>query len=56
MIEVQMQDSSGNWRTINTLFVTAPAAITSSMNEVARNYPGSRVRAIDENGRIVDML
>jgi len=54
-ITIQFQDLSGNWRMI-TQTQNIPAMITSRMRSVQSNYPNSRVRAVDSNGRIVDML
>jgi hypothetical protein len=55
MIEVQMQDLSGNWRTYNVV-PNIPAQIRSTMEQLRWQFPDSRIRAVDEAGRMVDML
>lgn len=54
-ITIQYQDVSGNWRGI-TQTQNIPAMILSEMRSAQSNYPNSRVRAVDSNGRIVDIL
>jgi len=55
MIEVQMQDSSGNWRTYN-LVPNIPVQIRSTMEQLRWQFPDSRIRAVDERGSVVDIL
>ena len=54
-IDIQAQDSSGLWRTyrstINTSFM-----VTSAMRELQENFPERRIRAVDSNGKLVDIL
>lgn len=54
-IDIQAQDSSGLWRTyrstVNTSFM-----VTSAMRELQENFPERRIRAVDTNGKIVDIL
>ena len=54
-IDIQAQDSSGLWRTyrstINTSFM-----VTSAMRELQENFPERRIRAVDSNGRLIDIL
>lgn len=54
-IEIQAQDTNGNWRTI-AITMNNPQQITSRMREVSNTYPNYRVRAIDGNGRVIDIL
>ncbi len=53
-IEFQLQDESGNWRTM-AITVNVSAIIRTRMEEVQRQFPGARVRAIDRGGRLLDM-
>ena len=49
------QDALGNWITA----VTVPnqsALILSGMKSVAVLYPGKRVRAVDQDGKLIDIL
>jgi hypothetical protein len=54
-IEVQLQDDTGNWRTCQVTR-NIPAMIIAAMRQVASQYPGKRVRAVNSSGRIVDIL
>ena len=53
-IEIQIQDG-GNWRTIHITFNNSQI-ILNEMNNLKNRYPDKRVRAIDKNGRVVDMM
>jgi hypothetical protein len=52
-VEVQLQDESGNWRTM-AVTVNISAIIRTRMEEVQRQFPGARVRAY-RDGRLLDM-
>jgi len=54
-IQIQVQDLSGNWRTYGRT-QNVPAMILREMRAHQGNNPGRRVRAVDESGRLVDML
>lgn len=56
MITIQFQDVTGNWVTATTGVVNNPQIIMNRMRDVKMIYPDKRVRAIDNAGRIVDML
>ncbi len=53
-VEVQVQDESGNWRT-TAVTVNVSAIIRARKAEVQRQFPGARVRAVDRDGRLLDM-
>ena len=53
-IEIQIQDG-GNWRTIHITFNNSQI-ILNEMNNLKNRYPDKRIRAIDKNGRVVDMM
>ena len=55
MINIQLQDDSRNWVTYSTT-MNSSAYITSAMEQLANRYPGKRVRATDNSGRIIDIL
>ncbi len=55
MIEIQLQDLSGNWRTYS-LTQNISALITEAMRSLKWQFPDQRVRAVDGNGRLVDMM
>lgn len=54
-IEIQAQDHSGIWRTYVTVWNNSQR-ILEEMRQVKSMFPDYRVRAIDEDGRIVDIL
>jgi hypothetical protein len=53
-VEVQFFDV-GTWRAFARGVPAAPVYVNRSMQEAARAYPGRRVRAIDDDGRVVDI-
>ena len=55
MIDIQIQDSTYNWRTI-VVTQNFSSQIRMQMENVQRQYPGLRVRAVDMNGRIIDIF
>lgn len=54
-IQVDIGNPAGSWRTLNTVMNNAQI-IGHSMKQLANRYPDKRIRAVDENGRLVDML
>ena len=54
-VAIQYQDAMGNWITPVTVPNQAPV-ILNGMNSVALLYPGKRVRAVDQDGRLIDIL
>lgn len=54
-IHIQAQDTSGNWRTYH-ITLNQPQRILQEMQALKSRYPDYRVRAVDENGRVVDIL
>jgi hypothetical protein len=52
---IEYQDPLGNW----IAAVTVPnqsALILSGMKSVAALHPGKRVRAVDQDGKVIDIL
>ena len=54
-VAIQYQDALGNWITSMTV-PNEPAVILNGMKSVAVLYPGKRVRAVDQDGKLVDIL
>jgi hypothetical protein len=52
-VEIQLLDESGNWRTMAAT-VNVSAIIRARMDEVKRQFPNGRVRAVVAGGRVVD--
>jgi hypothetical protein len=55
MINIQLQDNTGNWRTYNTTLNNSQM-ILNEMKSLSLRFPGSRIRAVDDSGRVVDIL
>lgn len=55
MIEIQVQDLTGNWRTYS-LTQNISALITEAMRSLKCQFPDQRERAVDGNGRLVDLM
>ena len=53
-VYIQIQDG-GVWKTITSL-PNNSQRIISEMQSVKRIYPNLRVRTVDENDRLIDML
>jgi hypothetical protein len=54
-IQIQADYGNGSWRTLNTVMNNAQY-IAHAMKNVSKMHPAKRVRAVDSNGRLVDML
>lgn len=55
MIEIQLQDLSGNWRTY-TITQNISTLIVEAMRSLKWQFPSQRVRAVNMDGRLVDMI
>lgn len=55
MIEIQVQDTTGNWRTYS-ITQNISALVTAAMKSLKDQFPDHRVRAVDGNGHLVDLL
>ena len=54
-ILIQVQDVGGNWMTIQTTQTRDDRYVRSLLSQAARSYK-KRVRAIDHNGMIIDIM
>lgn len=54
-IQIQADYGNGNWRTVSNVMNHAQY-IAHAMKSVAKMHPTKRIRAVDANGRLVDML
>ncbi|CAN1544573.1 hypothetical protein MCEMIH15_01902 [Caulobacteraceae bacterium] len=54
-IRIQADYGNGSWRTLNTVMNNSQY-IAHAMKSVAKMHPKKRVRAVDSDGRLVDML
>lgn len=54
-VEIQLLDQTGNWRTYGTTPNQSPL-IVEAMRQLQWQFPEARVRAIDSNGSIVNIM
>jgi hypothetical protein len=54
-VQIQLQDTTGNWRTYHVTLNNSQYII-SGMRSLASQFPNQRVRAVDMNGRLLDIL
>jgi hypothetical protein len=54
-VMIQARDTTGNWRTY-LIVMNESQRILSEMKSLQSRYPDYRIRAVDNNGRIIDML
>ena len=54
-IDIQLQDSTGDWRTYYRT-INQPQTILARMRELACQFPKHRIRAVDDKGRVIDIL
>jgi len=54
-IQIQLQDTTGNWRTYG-LTQNNSQIILSEMKQLSTRFPTQRVRAVDMDGRLIDIL
>jgi hypothetical protein len=54
-IEIQVQDQTGNWRTYSVTQNNS-VLILEAMKTLKCQFPNQRVRAVNENGQLVDLL
>jgi hypothetical protein len=54
--EIQVQDLNGGWFTARTVNNINYQYVRNEMNTAAGQFPGKRVKVIDGNGRLIDIL
>jgi hypothetical protein len=52
---IEIRDYGGNWIAISNV-VNNLQRITFEMRSVKSRYPDRRVRAVDQSGRLIDLL
>jgi hypothetical protein len=55
-VEIQVQDTTGNWRTYHITNNTNSQIVLAEMRSLKSRYPDFRVRAVDRTGRLLDLL
>lgn len=54
-VNIQYQNKTGSWATVMVV-QNLSTNIVIAMRSVAQANPGCRVRAVDQSGRVVDIL
>ena len=54
-VHIQAQDLSGIWRTYSNVMNNSQR-ILSEMQQLQKQFPKFRIRAVDKDGRVVDIL
>ena len=52
---IQILDYGGNWKTVSNV-VNNLQRIEFELRSVKSRYPDRRVRAVDQSGRLIDLL
>jgi hypothetical protein len=55
LADIQVQDTSKMWRTVERV-TNDLQRIGYELQAIQRRYPDRRVRAVDNNGRLIDLL
>lgn len=53
---IEAQDISGNWFVVNRIPDTNSQIVLRRMKDAKISHPTKRIRAVDEHGRLVDLL
>lgn len=54
-VSIQAQDPTGVWRTYRNI-PNNSQRILAEMQDLQAQFPGYRIRTVDANGRVVDIL
>jgi hypothetical protein len=55
MVQVQLQDETGNWRTYSYT-QNVPLLYRDNMRQLQWQFPNARIRTVDSNGRVIDIF
>lgn len=55
MVQVQLQDENGNWRTYSTTQNIAQM-YRDNMRQLQWQFPNARIRTVDSYGRVIDIF
>ena len=55
LADIQIQDATKMWRTVERVQLNLQR-IGYELQAIQRRYPDRRVRAVDNNGRLIDLL
>ena len=54
-VQIQLMDETGNWRT-HTITPNQSLLYRQAMQQLRWNFPNARIRAVDNDGRLVDIM
>lgn len=55
-VHFQVDQGNGYWQTVNTAYSITGQVVSMKLKDLKRSYPDKRVRAITEQGQMVDIL
>jgi len=53
---IEIQQPSNNWLTVRYVIPYNNQALVFEMKQVKGSYPNSRVRVVNKDGRLIDMI
>ena len=54
--EIQVQDLNGNWFIAKNVYRINYQKLVQEMDMASQQFGGRRAKAVDQNGRLLDML
>jgi hypothetical protein len=54
-VYIQLQDETGNWRTYN-ITPNQSLLYRQAMQQLRWNFPNARIRAVDQDDRLIDIM
>lgn len=55
-LTLMVEQSTGNWREVKRIDNTSSQYVSGQLKLVQNTNPGKRVKAVDADGRLIDML
>jgi hypothetical protein len=56
VVNIQIQNPNGTWLTLYSMTGPSDSDVRLRMQEASRTHPNNRVRAVNNNGSVVDIL
>jgi hypothetical protein len=53
---IQVQDLNGGWFIARVMFMGNYQQVINEMRAASSQFPGKRVKAVDDKGRLIDIL
>ena len=55
-VHFQVDQGNGYWQTLNTAYSITGQVVSMRLEELKRSYPAKRVRAVTDQGQLLDIL